>query len=512
MTEDEELDAVIEGMTDAELRHYGTEMLKEQPIWMPLPGPQTAAAECLADVTLYGGAAGGGKSDLAIGLAMTEHRRTLFVRQEATQLLGVYDRVSDILGGRDGFSGQNKIWRFNTGKARQMQFGGVPNPGDENKFQGNPRDLLVLDEAANLREEQVRFLMGWVRTTIPGQRCRTLMCSNPPTAAEGMWIIDFFGPWLDPQHHNRAEPGELRWFATIAGEDLEVESGDTFLHNEELITPMSRTFIPSRITDNPYLTGTGYMTTLQSLPEPLRSQMLYGDFLAGVEDDAWQVIPTAWVQAAMDRWTPEGEHAAMDAMGVDVSRGGMDESILAPRHGNWFAPLTVIPGHEVPDGPTLVGRIVSIRRNGCPVQVDAIGVGTSVVDTLRENEIQCEPMTGSESSNAVRDRTGTFRYRNKRAMWHWQFREVLDPASGNNIALPPDNKLKADLCAPTFEIHEGNVLQVEGKKHIIKRLGRSTDRGDAVIYANVHIQKSPVVRNTGSKRYSVKRRQYGRKS
>jgi hypothetical protein len=44
------------------------------------------------------------------------------------------------------------------------------------------------------------------------------------------------------------------------------------------------------------------VNTLQSLPEPLRSQMLYGDFRAGVQDDPWQVVPTAWVEAAMARW------------------------------------------------------------------------------------------------------------------------------------------------------------------------------------------------------------------
>lgn len=495
-------------MSEAELRRYGAQFMVEQPIWLPLPGPQTEALNSEADILLYGGAAGGGKSDLAIGMAMTEHRRTLFVREEATQLLGVYDRISEILGNREGWNGQNKIWRFDTGKARQMQFGGVPNPGDENKYQGNPRDLLVLDEAANLREEQVRFLMGWVRTTIAGQRTRTLMCSNPPTSAEGMWIIDFFGPWLDPQHPNPAAPGELRWYATIAGEDIEVEDGTPFMHGEEEITPMSRSFIPSRISDNPYLTGTGYMSTLQSLPEPLRSQMLYGDFLAGVEDDAWQVIPTSWVDLAMKRWTPDGVHAAMDALGVDVSRGGSDDSILAPRHGNWFGNLTVLPGHEVPDGPTLVGRIVGMRRNACPVQVDAIGVGTSVVDTCRENNIQCEALTGSEKASS-RDKTGTFKFRNKRSQWYWEMREVLDPASGNNIALPPDNKLKADLCAPTFEVLEGSVIAVEGKKHIAKRLKRSTDRGDAVVYANIHTPKRVLTRNTGTKRFGVKRRSYG---
>lgn len=47
---------------------------------------------------------------------------------------------------------------------------------------------------------------------------------------------------------------------------------------EQIVTPQSRTFIPSRISDNPYLLGTGYLSQLQSLPEPLRSQMLNGDF------------------------------------------------------------------------------------------------------------------------------------------------------------------------------------------------------------------------------------------
>ena len=36
------------------------------------------------------------------------------------------------------------------------------------------------------------------------------------------------------------------------------------------------------MTDNPYYMASGYIATLQSLPEPLRSQMLFGDFLAGI--------------------------------------------------------------------------------------------------------------------------------------------------------------------------------------------------------------------------------------
>ena len=72
--------------------------------------------------------------------------------------------------------------------------------------------------------------------------------------------------------------------------DYEVPDGRTFVltddgqmlydfdpadfHPEQIITPKSRTFIPARVTDNSYYMASGYMSQLQSLPEPLRSQML----------------------------------------------------------------------------------------------------------------------------------------------------------------------------------------------------------------------------------------------
>jgi hypothetical protein len=56
------------------------------PLWNPLPGPQTIAYQTLADVTGYGGAAGGGKTDLALGLAITAHQKSLILRREAVHL------------------------------------------------------------------------------------------------------------------------------------------------------------------------------------------------------------------------------------------------------------------------------------------------------------------------------------------------------------------------------------------------------------------------------------------
>jgi hypothetical protein len=142
-----------------------------------------------------GGAAGGGKTDLACGKSLTRHRKIGIFRQNGTELTGVVDRFTDLLKTRNGYNGQQNIWRTSRadGVRIQIEFGSFPNLGDEKKYQGRPHDLLVFDEAANMREEQVRFLLGWLRTTVPNQPCQALMTFNPPTTAEGRWIIKYFG-------------------------------------------------------------------------------------------------------------------------------------------------------------------------------------------------------------------------------------------------------------------------------------------------------------------------------
>jgi len=397
-----------------------------------------------------------------------------------------------------------------------VEFGSMPNPGDETKYQGRPHDLIVYDEISNFLEFQFRFTMGWLRTTTQGQRCRVMCAGNPPTNSDGDWVRQFWGPWLDPHHENPAEPGELRWYYSMEGKDIAVDDGTPLVFEDgstrhatqeeiddpltEIIQPKSRTFIPSRVTDNPYLMGTGYMATLQALPEPLRSQMLYGDFTSGQDDDAWQVIPSEWVRAAQRRWVEHpankilystepyaGQyHPQMTAIGTDVSRGGQDESVIARLYDSeFYDKLERIPGHLVPDGPSLGSEILKLRRDYAPVHVDAIGVGTSVVDWLESQNVQTVPVTGNEKGPG-RDSSGMFKYKNMRAKVYWEFRESLDPKNGSRVCLPPDGALLADLCAPRYVIGDGNVLQIESKENLKKRLGRSPDCGDAVVYASIN--------------------------
>ena len=79
---------------------------------------------------------------------------------------------------------------------RLIEFGGLDNLGDEKRWQGRAHDFKALDEATEIRESQARFVMGWNRSSDPTIKSKCLMTFNPPTTAEGRWVIDYFAPWI----------------------------------------------------------------------------------------------------------------------------------------------------------------------------------------------------------------------------------------------------------------------------------------------------------------------------
>ena len=462
--------------------------LRQLTAWAPLPGPQTQAFHSKADILFYGGAAGGGKTDLLLGLAHTSHDRAIIFRREYPQLLGIQTRAKELFSGQGRYNGQDHLWTLDSG--REVEFGACQLLGDEQKYQGRPHSLKGFDEITHFLEPQFRFLCGWLRSTNPEQRCRVVAAGNPPTDPDGEWVVQFFRPWLDETHPNPALPGELRWFTTLDGVEVEVDGGAPFWHTpkgggeREWIQPMSRTFIPARIEDNPFLMRTNYKANLQALPEPLRSKMLAGDFNAGKEDNPYQVIPTAWVLAAQARWKVRSKpDVAMSAIGVDVARGGRDKTTLAPRYGNWFDVLLEFPGSETPNGPAVATLVLQHRTHLALVQVDVIGVGGSVVDHLMPVIGEaCVALNGAAGSDAT-DKSGQLGMKNLRAAMYWALREALDPTTGDDLALPPDRGLLIDLCTPRWKL-TAQGIQIEAKEDIIKRIGHSPDKGDAVVYAH----------------------------
>lgn len=495
--------SLLSGMDDASR----SALLKElddstgDKLWVPNPGPQTDAYFCEADELFYGGQAGGGKSDIEIGLALTAHSRSLILRRTNKEALGLVERIAEIVGNRDGWSGQQGIWRLGDST---VEVSGCQLEDDKQKFKGSPHDLICFDEVSDFSESQYQFIIGWNRSTKPGQRCRIVAAGNPPTRPEGLWVLKRWAAWLDPNHHDPALPGELRWYtAGEDGKEVEVDGPGPHWIGGESITARSRTFIPAKLSDNPDLAASGYAATLAALPEELRAAYKDGRFDLGLKDGAYQCIPTDWIRAAQARWTEQPPNGVpMCAIGVDVAQGGSDETVLAIRHDGWYAPLYSVPGKLTPDGASVAGLVVSKRRDSAKVIIDmGGGYGGAALEHLKANGVDVSGYKGAESAEG-RTADRQLGFTNKRSSAYWRFREALDPSQpgGSPIMLPDDAALVADLTAPTFEVIAKGI-KLESKEHVCDRIGRSPDRGDAVVMAwtgglkNSNIQGGFIARN-----------------
>lgn len=470
--------------------------------WVPLPGPQTMAYHCEADELLYGGQAGGGKTDLLLGVAINDHDSAVIFRREKAQVDGLESRAVAIMGHSEGLNRQKNFWNV-PGGTQFIQFGGLQHPGDEEAYKGRARDFYGFDEAGDFLEQQVAFVIQWLRSVNPKQRCRIIFATNPPTSDDGLWLLVWFAPWLDPAFPKPALPGELRWVIRVGDEmhwvddrlprvlnsdgtlRLATAAEAADMNDQAVLRPISRTFIPAKLADNPYLAADGkYLGRLQSAPKDLQERYLKGNWLAHVRDDDMQVIPSAWVDEAMARWTPnKPDNVLMTAIGVDVAQGGPDQTTLAPRYGHWFGEVIAKDGINTKDGPAVAGLVVQHIKDNAQANIDTSGGwGGSAYDHLKGLEISVKGFNSANGSDH-RTKDKQLGFRNLRAEMHWRMREALDPTAEPKIALPPQPRLKQDLICARWKLTPSGI-QIEDKAEIKKRLGRSPDWGDAVVLAN----------------------------
>src|SRR5580700_8904394 len=96
-----ELERLLEGIDEKTANELLAEELAMK--WLPNPGPQTEAYLSQADLLLYGGA-GGGKTDLIVGLALSEHKRIVIFRRAFGELSDIAERFLTVNGSRVGYS------------------------------------------------------------------------------------------------------------------------------------------------------------------------------------------------------------------------------------------------------------------------------------------------------------------------------------------------------------------------------------------------------------------------
>jgi len=473
-------------------------------VWRPQVGPQVAFHASPADELLYGGAAGGGKSE-SILVEAARHievpgYHALILRRtfpELTRSDGLIPRSKQYFYDLGKWRAGEYRWYFNTktkSNPATIDFGHLERLDDIHKYQSAAYAYIAFDELTSFIEEQYIYLISRLRSK--AQVSKRLRSATNPGNEGHDWVFRRWGAWLDPTHYNPAKSGEIRYFARINDDDIEVEADWRGADGEE---PLSRSFIPAFVTDNPALLtlDPGYLARLAALPEPYRSQLRDGNWLVGKEHE-WQVIPHQWVRAAMDRWEPRaGSGFDFTCCACDPARG-TDNAVVGYRRGNWVGELVY---RRERDTMYLIGEISQVYAdqgaNGLvsPARVDVIGVGAGVYDRMREiamekredperkhEIIEAIPINAGEKTTAT-DKSGQLDIVNVRAEMWWHMRELLDPDNPlgltEPVALPPDKTLLADLTAPRWRHTSGGIL-IESKLDIKKRIGRSTDAGDTV--------------------------------
>lgn len=531
----DEVEDYLRGLPQSKLREIERQVAPvTKRVWLPQPGPQTTAYYSEADETLYGGAAGGGKSDLIAGLCTTAHTRSLVFRMQSEDLDALWDRIAEVASPIMGTNNTVKK-TIKTTDGRLIEGGHLGKPGSEKAWQGRAHDLIAFDEAAQLDELRVEFVMKWLRSTTPGQRQRVIFATNPPIpeikggelvdTGVGDWLLRWFAPWVDDAFPNPAADGELRWcFMQRDGDRLTTvwvdgpgcynpTTHEKVLHNDPahrqrdidngvVMVAKSRTFIRSLLKDNIFLRGSGYAERMASTPEPLKSMLLLGDFTVKGEDHPMQVIPTQWVLEAQKRWhdqqmDPDLHKQIMLVLFGDVAQGGADTFVLAPLYvGDYFGELVTQPGHKTPDGIAAAQLILATRRNNALIGLD--GTGGWAGDTYRTlqlaHNIEAELVVSSVQEGCGWDAANTFQHGNVRTEMWWGFREALDPKGIYQIALPPSARLRAELTSPHWYVR-GKRRFIESKDDLKVRLTRSTDEADAVIGA-WYLREMAIVNNS----------------
>ena len=126
----------LEKLPPEERAKLQAEVLKETAglKFIPNAGPQAVAYAHPADVMLYGGSGGSGKTALLCGLALTQHKRSLILRRKYADLSALSDELVKMNGTRDGFTTMPRP-KLRTDDDRLIEFGACQHLGDEESFQ-----------------------------------------------------------------------------------------------------------------------------------------------------------------------------------------------------------------------------------------------------------------------------------------------------------------------------------------------------------------------------------------
>lgn len=333
----------------------------------PQPGPQEQFLGSPADIAIYGGAAGGGKT-WSLLLEPLRHinnpdfgavffrRNTVQVRNEG----GLWDESVKIYPGAGGVGREIPLdWKFPSGSKISMAH--LEHDKTVLNYQGAQIPLQLYDELTHFTEKQFFYMLSRNRSMC-GVRPYIRATCNPDADS---WVAKFIAWWID-QETGLPIPersGVIRYFVRVGekivwGNNPEELAGHTMTDDEGQqvpIPPKSVTFIASKLTDNKALmqADPGYMASLLALPMVDRERLLNGN---------WKIRPAAgllfqrgWcevidVAPANVRWvrgwdlaaTPKTEGTDPDATsGTKIGQLADGRYIVGHHVKDWLSPAGV---------------------------------------------------------------------------------------------------------------------------------------------------------------------------
>ena len=258
----------------------------------PHAGPQETFLGTAADVAIYGGAAGGGKS---FALLMEPLRHVTTNREFAAVLFrrtladakkpgGTWDQMMGMFGPL-GAKPRNDVLSWSWPKGGKVAIGHLEHETTVNDWQGAQVPLFLFDELTHFSRGQFFYMLSRNRSTC-GVRPYVRATCNPDADS---WVAEFISWWIDPST-GFAIPersGVIRWFIRVNDTLFWADSREQLLIDHGVdVLPKSVTFIKSTITDNPTLltADPGYLANLHALDAVTRARLLDGN---------WKIRPAA---------------------------------------------------------------------------------------------------------------------------------------------------------------------------------------------------------------------------
>lgn len=266
----------------------------------PQAGPQSAFLASPADIALYGGAAGGGKT-WALLLEQLRHiRNSLFgsviFRRTSPQITnegGMWDEASKVyplLGGRPN----NSRLRYQFPSGSKVTFAHMQYESDKHNWQGSQIPLICFDELTHFTQGQFFYMLSRNRS-LSGVRPYIRATTNPDADS---WVRGLVDWWIDENGYPIPErSGMIRWFIRIAGQFIwgstKAELCEAYGDD---VRPKSFTFIPSKLSDNAILMkkDPGYLANLLALNLVDQMRLLGGNW--NIRPAAGKVFNRTWFE------------------------------------------------------------------------------------------------------------------------------------------------------------------------------------------------------------------------